>query len=372
MPIVAVVLALTINSVTPTVINSSDDTVIVNASYSGTTTATQYLQAVFNKEGQSPARYFGLTRNLDNAWYQYKSSPTLTDLSGYFYRFTPISASWSGQLTAKVDINSDNYKGPGNYLLKLFRHVTAGGIESDNNAVVTINISLAEPVEDTSDEIPKPSVSWSTADKAILGEALKLNIELSSFEPSKDFFIKVRGGLNESQLTKAQTQNGSAFLSDNESWSGFPKITTDSSGNWKGEISAQFSEDQAEGSYKLKIRVKKKDSDTFYESETKEVSFTRSSALFPLPPLPRATVSASSPSSTRDQYNLVLGTGSSSLASLPTPTKGENVGATRQRDWFSLGLIFSGLAISLGAMVLFFYKEEIWRRFYGIIKRDEA
>ena len=54
---------LTINSVSPTTINSLDDVITVSATASGLSNV-QYLQAVFTKEGETTSNYFGFTKNL--------------------------------------------------------------------------------------------------------------------------------------------------------------------------------------------------------------------------------------------------------------------------------------------------------------------
>ena len=274
----ALLFALTINSVTPQVINSSDDTVTVSANYSGSTTSQQYLQVAFTKENQTPAKYFGLTQNQDNAWYQYKSSPTLSDLNGYFYKFTPVSASWSGQLVAKMDINSEGYKGPGNYILKLFRHITAGGIESDNGVPVEIKVVLptASVVTVSSESTPvSPNLTIEVSNSANLGEMFKINVNLKNFSKDTEYYLKLRGGPDESHITKMQTKNGGSYFSDNEGWENFPVIKTDSSGNWSGDIWGLLVEDKNEGNYKIKIRARKKETDTFSESGFKDLKFSK-------------------------------------------------------------------------------------------------
>ena len=109
--------ALTITNLSTSTLNGPDDTVTVSASASGLQNSTQYLQVLLTKEGTT--NYFGFTKNKKDEWYQYKSSPSVGDLSSYFYNFTPIGGTWMGDIQAKVDINDSSYKGPGTYTVKL-------------------------------------------------------------------------------------------------------------------------------------------------------------------------------------------------------------------------------------------------------------
>lgn len=273
LPLASLLFLLTINSVSPTTINSSDDVITISATASGLSN-TQYLQAVFTKEGESSSNYFGFTKNLADEWYQYKSSPTDSDLSSYFYSFTPNSGTWSGQLVAKADVNDDGYKGPGNYILKLFKPTSSS--VSRNYQTITINIPVNIP-ESTSvvSTIPDPSIEWEVGGSLEIGKPFKLLLKLKNLEKEKEFYLKVRGGVEENKLTKVQTKNGGSFLSDGEGWPGFPIIKIDGSGNWNGELWGMISEDKDGGKYKFRVRARKKDTESFYESDIKELSFNK-------------------------------------------------------------------------------------------------
>jgi len=132
--------ALTITEASPVSISSPDDIITITASASSLQNTTQYLQIGLTKEGE-PSNYFGFTKNQSEEWFKYKSSPTTSDLSSYFYKFTPVGGVWFGQILAKVDIDDTGYKGAGNYIIKLIKYITSSPSYSSNSATITINIS---------------------------------------------------------------------------------------------------------------------------------------------------------------------------------------------------------------------------------------
>lgn len=137
--------SLSIVDVSPSEINSPDQVVIITASASGLSDKSQYLQAVFTKEGQA-ANYLGFTKNLNGDWYKYKSSPSDSDLTSFF-SFKPDSGSWSGRLEAKIDVSDTGFSGPGNYLLKLAKYISSSAVYSEAR---TIAVKAVKP------EAPKP------------------------------------------------------------------------------------------------------------------------------------------------------------------------------------------------------------------------
>lgn len=145
--------ALTITSLSTDTLNSSDDTLIINASASGLQNSTQYLEITFTKDGES-SNYFGLTLNNSGEWYQYKSSPSTSDLSSYFYNFTPSNGVWSGQIQAKFDINDAGFKGPGKYNVKLLKFITSSSTSSN---ILSINVNISPTPTNTPTPLPTNS-----------------------------------------------------------------------------------------------------------------------------------------------------------------------------------------------------------------------
>lgn len=275
LPGVLLTLILTITDVSPSVITSAEDMITISASASGLSGSTQYLQAALTHEG-SPTNYLGLTKNLVDEWYLYKSSPTSSDLGSYFYKFTPVGSTWSGQIQAKIDTSDDGFVGPGNYLIKLIKYVSSSGTVSNNSVTVSVNIpSPSDQSSISTQEASPPAVTISMGSAYELGEVFDIEINLFQFDPDTEFYLKVRGGIEETSLTKVQTRNGESYNADSESWTKFPLVKTDADGHWSGQIQGLVDMDKSEGNYKLRLRIHKKEADTSFDSSFKDVTFRR-------------------------------------------------------------------------------------------------
>lgn len=143
--------ALTITGLSTDTINSSDDILIINASASGLQNGKQYLEVAFTKDGESTNNYFGLTLNSSNEWYQYKSSPLISDITSYFYNFTPVNGAWVGQIQTKVDISDSGFKGPGKYNVKLLKFITSSSTSTNS---LSLNVNVLPPPTDTPTPVP--------------------------------------------------------------------------------------------------------------------------------------------------------------------------------------------------------------------------
>ena len=232
--------AFYISGVSGTTINSADEEITISATASGLTTSPQYFQAVFTKKDDT-TNYFGFTQNLSGEWYSYKSSPILTDLQNYFYKLDFSGASWSGQLKTKIDTSDDGFKGPGIYLLKLLKHITGSGTASNNSYEININVasvsasSSSDSSNNDSTPAPDPAISWVLPTTGKLGENFKVTYSLKDFPANTDYYVKVRG---------AQTKNGNNYLSENETWTGFPSIKIKDNGGFDGEVYAFISDEK--------------------------------------------------------------------------------------------------------------------------------
>lgn len=134
------------------------------------------------------------------------------------------------------------------------------------------NFSCSQPV----DPAPSPKIEWNLEDKIYVGRDFKTTkLELSNFDGNTEYYLKLRAGTEEGKLTKIQTKNSSAYLSDGESWSKFPLIKTDENSKWTGEIKGLLPEGKLEGKYKILLRIRKKDTESFYESDMKEIDFSK-------------------------------------------------------------------------------------------------
>lgn len=97
----------------------------LSASISGLTTNSCnsdgrcFLQGTLRLVGAS--KYFGSTQNKTNSWIDYQSSPETEYIQNNFFDFTPNSGSWSGQLKLNFSVLDTEYKGPGDYEIKVRR-----------------------------------------------------------------------------------------------------------------------------------------------------------------------------------------------------------------------------------------------------------
>lgn len=103
---------------------------LLNASHN-----TDYYFQVALTSADYPA-YFGYTQKEDGTWYKYTENYDL------FYKITTSSeGSWSGKLKGKPDFEDNNFKGSGQYVLKIGRFTSSGKSHywSDNSLALNIN-----------------------------------------------------------------------------------------------------------------------------------------------------------------------------------------------------------------------------------------
>lgn len=357
----SILFALTITNVNPVEINSMDDVLTIDASASGLQSNTQYLQAALTKDGET-TDYLGLTKNQTGEWFQYKSSPAISDLSTYFYNFTPVGGTWSGQLSFKVDTTDSGFKGPGNYILKLMKYITSTVSYSANSFLVAINIASNSITTTNITEAPAtpPSLDWDIGDDLKIGEPFNLNLKLQNFEPGVEYFIKIRGGQDENKLTKTQTKNGDIFLSDNENWTGFPLVKVDNSGKWEGVLNGIISEDKDPGKYKIRVRARKKETESFLESDLKEFSFAKIPEEIIVVATPAAVTKATEIKKIeKSTQSAVLGSSNSAIISVPEKIASLSA-LTKKKvvtdNSVGIGLAISGVALVLLAVLIFVRK----------------
>ena len=117
-----------------------------------------YLQA----EIQSAGGYFGYILNNSGEYVDYFKSPTTTDeIKTKLFNFIPVSGSWSGKLKAKNNPQSQNYYGPGDYLLS-FRRFSGNSLSAtstDSNSL-PVSLTLTAPISSptiTPETTPTPT-----------------------------------------------------------------------------------------------------------------------------------------------------------------------------------------------------------------------
>lgn len=137
------------------------------------------------------------------------------------------------------------------------------------------------PAPTASPTTPEPSFDIAFPGSVALGSAFDIHLKLFNFTAAT-YFLKVRLGPDTSHLTHGQTENNGNFLDDNDAWSEFRQITPSGTG-WEGDVKAKLPEDETAGNYKIVIRAKNISSNQFYESDPKDIAFTKISRPTPQP-----------------------------------------------------------------------------------------
>jgi hypothetical protein len=110
---------------------------------------TCYLQGMFTSVSGSP-KYFGLTFG-QNDWFPYTSSPEKDFIKSNFVPFdTNSEGSWSGIVRLSVDKSDSDYKGPGQYLVKIKRYTgesTSAATDDINQLTVELNEPTPSPAQ---------------------------------------------------------------------------------------------------------------------------------------------------------------------------------------------------------------------------------
>ena len=116
--------------------------------------------------------------------------------------------------------------------------------------------------------VPPFSNSWT------IGQSYQVSVTVSGFSANSPYYIKLRLGLNSSELNKGQTNNSGNsspddWLSDTDSWVKFPVINTDSAGAWSGTITARASVNASSGQNQAVVRVHRADPSDNFDSAFK-------------------------------------------------------------------------------------------------------
>lgn len=278
----------------------------------------------------------------------------LSDSGVSWSKFPQITSdstgNWNGLLTGRP---ADSAFAGANFIMLRIKKADSSSTTYDS-ATVAAQINAAAMPESPADP-PTPEISFDFGKNYFLGEPFSFNVGLKNFDQNQNYYLKFRAGVDTNTLSKGQTQNGSAFYADNESWSKFPQITTDGSGNWSGNITVQITDDKPSGQYYARVRIRRIDSDTFYDSATKTASFSKlltgvidNVAAATSAPVPTA-------SSTALPEVLILGTASALVA-----TADETIPVTipQNNRWPYVFVTMGGLTL-LGSCIYAFRKRII-------------
>jgi len=114
---------------------------------------TCYLQAAFKSVRN---KYLGQTKNNLGSWYKYESEPAPSDIKNYYFSFQPVEGGWTGNIHAKIDKEDGDFKGSGEYYVKVKRFTGESSSGSwSNEVLVNIIAPSATPLpSNTPTKIP--------------------------------------------------------------------------------------------------------------------------------------------------------------------------------------------------------------------------
>ncbi len=201
---------------------TNDSFLEVTASISGLKSeSTYFLQSGFTRNGENP-RYFGFTKNSSGNWYPYQTAPSSQELESSFFRLqTDRAGNFLGRVEVKPDFSDPDYKGPGDYQLKLKRFTSGGsGYWSDNTLFVSLQTQIIPspvPMSKPSSTpkpttTPKPAASLVTS-KTPSATAKTNNQTLPTNRPSLTLELPLRSltptnnPIKDSEGTVAGTEN---------------------------------------------------------------------------------------------------------------------------------------------------------------------
>lgn len=234
--------------------NNSEVTIDVNLSGLTSTSCPNgfcYLQTALSSP--DPIRYFGFTKNNSGQWYEYISSPTLSYIQSTFFNFQPISGAWSGQLTIKINTESPNYHGPGTYNIKAWRYSGNSNSASGNSNVLTVDMPSSTPTPAPT-PLPSQTSSSSTQSNSTTSsvssftisnipsqinsdQSFNVSISLSlPDKPNTSFYLKGAFKKSGSSNYFGQTKVWGNWIKNGSTYSNQFPITTDSLGNWSGNL----------------------------------------------------------------------------------------------------------------------------------------
>lgn len=132
-----------------------DEEISIKITITGLTSCTTcYLQAAFTAVGQT--KYFGQTQKNTGEWYKYISSPDPSFVQSTFFSLQPTNGDWTGTVKTKIDKDDPDYKGEGQYNLKLLRYTGNSSSSSGDSNIITITIT-GDPLTPTATPTPLPS-----------------------------------------------------------------------------------------------------------------------------------------------------------------------------------------------------------------------
>lgn len=156
-------LALTVNfSIDPQNVNRDSEFEANIELIDAPKTSTYFLQIALTHP-ENPA-YFGYTQNNKNEWHSYSEA-----YNTFFQIDTGEEGSWSGKIRGKPDLEDKDFKGAGDYTVKIGRFTSTGKTRywHENNQILKIDFipTPASTPQPSSTPIPAPTAKPTATSK---------------------------------------------------------------------------------------------------------------------------------------------------------------------------------------------------------------
>lgn len=225
----ALAVTVTISNIPTTI---TDQLFNFDVSISEAGAGTNYLRVDLYKDGS--ANYFGETYN-SNTWYSGsdgKQYLPITILSGQ---------TWNGSIQGRVGSPSlTDYSGSGNYKLKIRRYTSSGTAASSDTQTpqdIVVNLSSPSPSPSSSTSLTSSFTISNVPTQINSDESFIANINLSlPTNPNTKFYLKGAFKKPDTSNYFGLTKVSSSWMGNSNSYTDQLSITTDSAGNWSGNL----------------------------------------------------------------------------------------------------------------------------------------
>jgi len=138
---------------------TNDENISFNAQISEATSVncpddTCYLLGAITSTSQS--KYFGFTKNHKDEWVSYVGSAETSFVKDRFLKIVLEEGTWSGKVNMRFNHDDPNYKGSGEYEVKLKRYTGNSKSSAQDSNVLVINLNVATPAPSPS-STPTPT-----------------------------------------------------------------------------------------------------------------------------------------------------------------------------------------------------------------------
>lgn len=149
---------------------------------------------------------------------------------------------------------------------------------------------------------------------ATIGESIILNVTLSNFTPSSQYYAKFRIGPTSSSLNDGETFNNSSWFSDSSGYSNFPVVTLDASGSASFQLIGRAKISLAQSGSNIFVIRTALVSNTDNKNDSQEYAISLTAAPTPTP----TTTPTNTPSLAHTPSNTPAPTVTSTSAPSPT------------------------------------------------------